>query len=220
MRRDVTKKVIKKVAKKLTKKILKSNAAFEKMDPAQKRVQIAKDVIVSLEAQNLIPSPGTYLATDLKQLMGRKKDTTELRGLLAKLPSCNVCARGAIAVCAVKRFNKLNCGQMKKAITRRHKQDQGARTIDEATFVNVVEDRYFDKAQVLLIERAFEGPSPRCRLEKQWEDFTDDERHNIIAFRVKFFDPHKDYGQLMAAIMQNVVDNGGTFKPETSLVEA
>lgn len=96
---------------KLKKQIQRSNAAFEKMTREERKVAIAKDVLLQLRKKTIVAEAGTYFTNDdVIQLLTEHseelldKDVSEI---LADVPECNVCAIGAAFVCAVKKLDNL-----------------------------------------------------------------------------------------------------------------
>jgi len=95
-------------------KIQKDNKAWKTMTRAQRRVAVAKDVIKWLDQDKLVASSGTYLFAgygndDLSNLSSVRLNNPDgsFQDTLKTLPACEVCAKGAIFVCAVNRQNKV-----------------------------------------------------------------------------------------------------------------
>lgn len=100
-------------AERVRRSIERSNRRFAMMTPREKKVQIAKDVLMQLDAGLLDARSGTYFASLkasrlLSKLLDKNDDVdVELKEVLDKTPQCEVCAIGAAFVCAVKREGSL-----------------------------------------------------------------------------------------------------------------
>lgn len=85
--------------------IYKANTAYDKATEAQRRVMIAEDALQQLKIGKYCATPGTYVnATDLANEAELEHDV-QLNTLLhnpALTSSCDVCARGALLLSAVK----------------------------------------------------------------------------------------------------------------------
>lgn len=87
--------------------IYKANSAYDKASAAQRRVMIAEDALKQLKIGRFVATPGTYvnayrLAHEAKL---DDRDNVQLNTLLhnpALKSSCNVCARGALFLSAVR----------------------------------------------------------------------------------------------------------------------
>lgn len=187
---------------KLKKRAADQERRFKKMTPAQKRVTIAKDVILALNSKLIRAAQGTYVELPSPILRKREEivnkqnkdgfysdDERDLREVLLEQrnPSCSACALGAIFVSSVYRQDKAT---VEEAV------DIGAYDIKEYM------DGIFSEDQLTLIEHAFE----------KWElprSFASG--HNIYDasnWGDKFTTPH----DRMVAIMENIIKNKGTFK--------
>lgn len=164
--------------------IKKGNAKFLKMTKAEKRVAIAKDVIAQIEVRRLVPKNMTFL--DIPEAPeSLENDANELRDVLLTVPTCEVCAKGALFVCAVERMDKLTVGQYTIGADRDYML------------------KLFTPKQWDLIESAFEG----------WSSiFVDGMIVNTPKVE-KFSDQYPDPADRMVAIMKNIIKNHGTFKP-------
>ncbi len=163
----------------------KAEAAFKKMTKAEKRVAIAKDVIANLKTRQLKPLSGTYFSI-------AAGDEFDLQTALAKGAECTVCALGGLFACAVPYKNG----------------DMGAVDIHNGMVIINYLRGIFEKKQLDLIETAFEkklmgDPYPFATREAE-------QNHPAVRFGKKY-PGHK---ARMAAIMQNIIKNEGTFKPE------
>lgn len=163
--------------------IKKSNAKFLKMTKAEKRVAIAKDVIAQIKSQRLIPKNMEFLT--LPTAITLETKVGDMRDVMLATPTCEVCAKGALFVCAVERMNNLTVGQYIIGADREYMH------------------KIFTPKQWGLIECAFEGWST-LHLESKIIDSS--------AAR-DFGDKYVDPADRMLAIMRNIIKNDGTFKP-------
>jgi len=197
-----TEKIIKAI-KKETKAITKSNAVFNKMTPAQKRVAIAKDVLSQIRSKKITPKHLEYYqnkAAERKKLCSAIKSAepnSELRDVLKKVPSCNVCARGAIFVSAIKLFNNF-------AVKKLGNVDEDFPIDTDSIFS--IGGRYFSKKQALLIEVAFEG-----RIDVLDYDERDALSNDQYDAAVDFYKSFKNAKDRMVGIMKNIIKNKGEF---------
>ena len=144
--------------RKLSSYIKKTNAEFEAMTPAQKRVQIAKDVIFQLDIGRIkggsvyFDAPKPFFKEYDKCLQrsswdGYKpaeKPDVELQDLFSKMPSCTVCGIGSVFVSAVDRLDQL-------------KASDTDGLCKEPMVAYLQEQKIFCSEQLDLIENAFEG---------------------------------------------------------------
>jgi hypothetical protein len=194
------------------------NEAFEKLSPAKKRVAIAHDVIAQL-GRRLVVTQGTYLESDELRKARRRRgisNETEIRDLLNKVESCSVCAKGALFICNIDKINKLKIADLSSDSTR-YGQVFGS---DITTYL----ERLFDPRQLELIESAFEVTDMSEDSSK--DDYVEDEIANDIQQAIEFgklfqtdsdsYDEevYTDANSLLRAIMENIIVNKGTFKPE------
>lgn len=167
----------------IAKTILKTSAAFEKANPAQRRVMIAEDALQQLKIGKFVATPGTYVnACDLADEAGITDDV-QLNTLLHNptlKSSCDVCARGALLLSAVRYRNDCtidDCG-----------------TTSEDSHV-----REFGTEQY-GIEEAFEEYDSENTNGEGWADkfLSKKERGNATT--------------RLELILKNIIRNKGTFK--------
>jgi hypothetical protein len=162
-----------------------TNEAFDKMTKAEKRVQIAKDVIERLDAKQIMAAQGTYVEADdaLKGKLVAAPRETQLSEIFADFDPCKACALGSMLICAVTKANELTIEDMGGLLSHRD-----TKVIFGKNPFNYLE-RFFDEDQLEKIENAFE-------LRDGWEndavyDMNDDDR--------------------LRYLMSNIVRNDGTF---------
>lgn len=157
---------------------------FDVLSNAEKRVEIAKDVIARLRADKIISDPGS--------LMG-DCDEIELSDLSAQdffnNKPCHVCAKGALICSWVGNFNHYS-----KAEFGRFNYDF---RIGSKTYPKELID-LFGMEQLSIIEREFEQSQYGWCVVKN------------IDFRPNYSSP---YHKNLRTIMENIVKNKGTFIP-------
>lgn len=189
------------IKSKTASQVKKSNAKFKKMTAAEKRVQIAKDVIAQLDTKRLRAFEGVYvrgrggssnLKIDPEVFLLDETLDTEVRDLLA--PQCDVCAKGGLFVAAVDRFDKLKLGDDLCPIG-----NHGGCS-DPVEYLT----GFFEYNQLELIEYAFERGGAG----------------DIVCGHEDMFKAAEKFGRKfrsddarMRAIMKNVIKHNGTFKP-------
>lgn len=198
------------MAKKTTRltnaEIKAQNAAFEKLSPARKRVAIARDALAQLGAR-LRASQGVYVKTEVLADANREgKFNTQLQKLFKKVEECTVSAKGALFVCQLDRTNRLKLSEV-KIYTHASDQLQGG---DVTNYL----ERLFTPRQLELIESAFE-----CRDMRDDDSEEDDEIWVAVEFGELFVDEFNDDELRLRAILENIVANRGTFKPEIQPVK-
>ena len=175
--------------------IEETNEAFEKASPDQKRVMIAKDVLLRIELRNINMKRGNFLS---KRSLPLEKGSFKDMLNYYKRPVCDVCAKGALFCSIIGRVNNL--------------------TIDELLSMDIMVSsfsdpahqelkKYFSEEQIDLIEIALEGSS--------FLNIADyDDYGKAIDFHHNHFvesDSSAEYN--MIAICNNIIENNGTFKP-------
>jgi len=174
------------------------------------RIAIAKDVLKQLNAKKIIAASGTWI-TDSKMpdldeyvcdLQNKGERKFDVKNYVNKVNQCEVCALGSLFVSAVNLYNNVYISTDKNS----NPQDQVWNI-----FTNLSSSplkRYFSVAQLKYIEAAYEGLAG--------EHIPADERSEKYA--EAFYLAHSNNNERLRGIMQNIIDNNGTFKPETSLV--
>ena len=169
--------------------------AFKSLSAAKKRIAIAEDVIASLNTKQLTAATGDYI-----QLDNLSKDD-DFQTALALGQKCTVCALGGLFTCAVK---------VKNAIETHDVDDSNYRDQEIKDYL----DGIFTRDQLCLIESAFE----RKNHMDDGNNETEDEHGNVVyreplKSAIEFGSKYKTDKGRMIAIMQNIIKNGGTFKP-------
>jgi hypothetical protein len=170
------------------------NAAFAALSPEQQRVAIAIDTIQQLWLGVFRATSGTYLELTSPETFKVNQELQEV--LTAEGIICEVCARGAIFASAVRKSNAaMVCSY-----------DAGNTTLEMGPSIPIFSRKelaFFSRDQLELMEGAFE----------MWEKegtLDDDLARAATRFGRYFFDED----ERLMAIMQNVIDNNGTFCPQ------
>jgi len=211
-----TKKVsLKKAVTAHNKVVNKSNKAFEKMKPAEKRVQIARDVLFQLNSGKLIAAHRLWLGAnkddDVSFISDSEiKKNAELQDILGKRKECYGCALGGMFMCAVERANKLKVGKLN------FNHDQEKNTIHGNDVFSYMK-KFFDKKQLFLIELAFEGGAGSCYTSGGSSIIMDDQHLSVSmghdeGYEASCFASFETPSEKMRLIMENIVANNGTFR--------
>lgn len=155
---------------------LRTPIDFANLTAAQKRVEIAKDVIAALDANKIEAVQGTYGTVELKEYRSLR-DSTDLRSLMPDMARCEVCAMGAVFVAAVGRENNFDINP----------EDPFWRAEDIIERLRGI----FTPRQLRLMESAFE------------------ERGDVIG--QKYAAMNLNDTERLKVIMNDIIDNGGTF---------
>ena len=161
---------------------------------ADARVEIAKDVIETLDAQRMVATPLEYfkLGTHTEGAL-ESFEATALSVRRKGKTKCRVCALGATVVCAVGLYDE----------APELEEDWGYKHVSNSTMRDVL-SRWFSRQQLDLIECAFEMCSG-FDLGKS----SNASRETAETFGEGFSHPRAR----LVAIMQNIVDNKGLFRP-------
>ena len=175
----------------------KLNEEFKKATKAQKRVMIAKDVLAQIKAKRYFAESGEWVkplwSDDQKSIDIKLDPNSSIKDAFKSkaINSCQVCALGGLF---------MSCTNLNNNTTVQDLKDEtyiGELVADDDKISNGL-NRIFTQAQLMLIESYFEGGEGYFRggnekTQTFLESYNDDERLKII--------------------MQNIIDNNGTFKP-------
>lgn len=211
---SMTRDAVRKRRKRWAAAIKRSNERFAAMTPVEKRVQIAKDVIAALDSNGIVAQKGTYgdfvpverrgsyldmeFATDAyyaardEYWKGDAQDAI-LEGSI----SCNVCAIGAVFTCAVARMDKLTLKDLEIA--------------PRSSMLEYVSE-FFDKLQLELMECAFELNTDQVRYDHDDDDLLRKAVDFGYAANIATATMTRAEAR-MRAIMENIIANGGEFRP-------
>jgi hypothetical protein len=155
------------------------------------RIEIAKDAIKHLNLKNFKIAQGAYCL--IKNLYSGLEvlEEVELQSILPKI-KCNVCALGASMISLVRLYDNFKVRKDTILISR-------------LNIINALK-KYFSFYQLCLIESAFE----RCCYNDYYDfSFSNKAIRRAIAFGERFTNPKDRF----EAIMKNIIDNDGLFKP-------
>lgn len=172
---------------------------LSQLSDVQKRIAVCKDVIANIQAAqlNVVPNNGYIVGLNMEL-----EDSDVIHHMLPLIKKkCEVCARGAMMICKIDKFNSCNYINLNDV-----EQSDTAEQLD-----------FFEEDQLNLIETAFE-----------LSDMSDGYgRYNYNHSKetidaIKFGEDFDDPSDRLMAIMQNIVDHKGEFKPEVrySIVKA
>jgi hypothetical protein len=175
------------------------NAEFNKATKAQKRVMIAQDVLAQLKTKRYVAESGCWVQANYNTAcLEDLKDEDSVKELFAekKIESCNVCALGGLF---------MSCTNFNNNTLVRELDDisggLGDLLYEEEELSNKL-DKIFGIEQLELIESYFE------KNDGYFYSPLEDDRIN--AFHVKYSSDKKR----LKLIMENIVENNGTFVPE------
>lgn len=201
----------KKFVKRLARKIQKRNLRFEAMNGPARRVEIAKEVLSLFDRKKLAPTNfcGGYIefATPVEC------DNEELQTVFEeeKAPTCTVCAIGAMFMGAVCKFDKFKTKQL--LISRSDKSKHiHTPDIDVSKGFFPYIRKFFSLSQLALIEVAYELSARGVINNKDLRNrkpITDEQVETARSFGSEF----GSHELRLRAIMKNVIENKGTFRP-------
>jgi len=159
------------------------------------RVEVAKDVlkVLRMRSKGYVITPGEYLDIsgngDNISLAGKEIQQLLNTGAI-KLNNCEVCARGACVISKARLWNNVVITNFSR---------------ETAMYESV---KMFGKKLCGMIELAFEGED----VSEETEKLAASVAEKCISFATsteRVINPRK----VLKRIMQNIVDNGGDFKP-------
>lgn len=173
--------------------------SYKQMSRMQRKVEIAKDVIANIHAKQLNVGMGSYVYP-------YKIDTEDLEVLQKYLPSqqiaqimkpnCTVCARGSMMICKIAKFNDYDL------------KDIDLHRVEDSHTTEALKDAFTDE-ELYCIECCFE----------LWDEYNQcynrgkgPVSNDVINNWAKI----KDSTDRLLAIMQNIIDHKGVFKPEVA----
>lgn len=189
---------MKEAAAKIRRRLKDRERRFQKMAPHRKRIAIAKDVIMQTMVGGLIrPKAGVYLTLkgDTSIVGPCAPDSSKKIELVdalndGKVTGCTACALGSMLVCTALRRDNVSVAAAEACFGK----SIGKELSD-----------FFHIEQIEMIECAFE----RSYMHAHYDRMYSTPIMNAIKFGAKYRWP----GQRLRAIMQNIIDNDGTFIP-------
>lgn len=195
----------KKIQDQIQADIKKSNAAYKKASPAQRRVMIAKDVIKRIEMEQFIVRRGAFtIITD--EVARLNLDTRPSLQLLLHNPDyqdgiCKVCAVGGLFCSAVSFRNECNLAA-------------DGKIDDDVTPLRQLKE--FSEEQKQLIELAFEHGSGYYKINSTYPGRRVNNTKQTRAardWRFNHFDLDTESYTVLIAIMKNIIKHNGRFNP-------
>jgi hypothetical protein len=212
--------------------IAKREAIFKKATVTQKRVLIAKDVIAQIKAKKIKPESGTFVSVEkvkgfmsstaaekrtgawnyaMSKLSNSEGSDADVRKLYLenKLQQCSCCALGGLFMSCTLYNNNTTVENLSFA-----GEDLGDLLVGDRGYSGRLPnglDKFFSLAQLRLIEQTFEGDNGAVN---SGVDCATGEVFDKFPPRAAaFYDKYKKPKDRLIAIMQNIIDNNGTFKP-------
>jgi|688.fasta_scaffold162733_3 hypothetical protein len=174
----------------------------KKLTKAEMRVAIAKDVIAQIKAKKYNPMQGCWVEQEDGQdyddwlFDNAENCTVDVQVYTKNIKKCNVCALGSLFVSAVNKYNNV------------YGTFDTVSTLEVFDFKETNNNspllRYFTINQIKLIEHTFEGGMGAVCF---------DDNSRMINKSYAFHDKYPDSKDRLLAIMKNIVENNGTFKP-------
>jgi len=174
----------------LSEKITKNNKSFAKMTPAQRRVAVAKDTLKAIQVGFINPIVGSYVLADYN--FNKVQFGEDMQTILLELPYCNCCAKGALFVVKVAKFNHCKVDQNLKEDF----SDSGI--IGDDGLVSSL-DGVFTRRQLNIIENAFEAK------------YLNGSFKNKVFYKASFLYEHLEPKDRLIAICENIIKNDGDF---------
>ena len=187
-------------------KIDKLNEEFKKATKAQKRVMIAKDVLAQIKAERCFPKRGEWVrplwSDDQKSIDIKLDPNSSIKDAFKSkaINSCEVCALGGLFMSCTNLNNNTTVGDMKTEYYI------GEFVNDDVKISNEL-NRIFTQKQLMLIETYFEGGAGYFKSYSHHFSYSDEKL--LVIFFKSFDDDER-----LKMIMQNIIDNNGTFKPK------
>lgn len=189
--------------KKLSSKSKTKKVPFSKLSKPEKRVAIAKDVLSEMK-RKYIPVAGVYIhyMEFIKGVEDSDMESQDIQSNFKKIKECNVCALGACLMSATKFANKLNFCDIGDSVE--HLNNDKVKKLFNSLFTPL---------QLLMIEIAFEGNGGGDRFAVDVFGLDKYEFIDIVNECDSFHQRYKNDRNRMTAIMKNIIENKGEFKP-------
>lgn len=210
--KKLNKKSVKKIVSQHNRQVTRENKAFQALSPAEKRVYIARDVLAQIASKKLVPTIGIWLSGKGRDLFTEKdlnKDP-ELQDILKKTKQCEGCAIGGMFMCAVQTADQLKLSKLEGVKNFKEDQEDNPgqyhyldNDIDQRDAFNYLK-KFFSSNQLAMIETAFERGGGAYHAHDGSADFVT----SITGA-----------SERMKLIMQNIIVNKGTFRPEKKPVQ-
>lgn len=180
------------------------------MPSRAKAVAVAKDVLKQLRLRKLNMHHGSYMtkfsALPVRNLTAilQKRPDADLQEVVDCLaPKCSVCAKGALILSKARLLDNVPLKLVCK-IDYTGKVNLGCGDPSE----NLLD--CFSQKQLDLIETAFEKS----------DEFEGVNSESAVGHALSFGEQYDDPAKLMRAIMKNVIENNGVFRPKRKAAQA
>lgn len=207
------------------------NAWFETLSPREQRIQLAKDVLASLDEELLVANVGYYFKRipELEEVADLNFQAA-LQELAEREVPCEVCARGALFACRVRGYDHFREDQTVAEVLNARSRKPVEAVRDTET--NEALAGIFSKPQLDLIENTFEAylvNRPECLevelleerdvsrcagIEAYYEaarTFRGEEDGEIIPLRLEPEAFLASADERLRRIMENILANDGIF---------
>jgi hypothetical protein len=178
-------------------RIKKQNALYKKLSPAERRVAVAKDALLNVQKDFWNPLGG-YVYVNLDEEICVEHDMCSWLPGNAK---CQVCARGALFLGALNKFNSWNPHENHARVKY---GEEYFKYIDPESFGDV-EKNLWSSRQIAEIEYVFELERLGGAVYQKWNN---DEVELVKQWGKRYNTPKSR----LIAILKNIIRNKGTFK--------
>lgn len=180
--------------------IEEKNKEFKKSTKPQQRVLVAQDVLAQIKAKRYLASPGTWASPTYGVPDENLKGEESAQKLFATqtIKTCDVCALGGLFMSCTNLNNNTTVEELGQACNLGDILEYGDLKLSNGL------NRIFTKKQLMLIENYFENAEGYYA-----PDATDAMTDHINLFNEKYPNPQ----DCLKEIMNNIVENNGTFVP-------
>lgn len=192
--------------------------AFTELSKPAQRVAIAQDVIKNVIAGHLMPTRGFWLVDAEEELvrLSEDRDNRQVQEVL-KTKKCEVCAIGALFASTVETYNCLTFDELQNKCEDADNDYDDYNTgagLSLAQIMPYLTD-FFSEDQLILIELAYEGGYGGFDEDQYIEavSSTEGDCSDILERAYTIFSNESEDWRRLIAIMQNIIDNNGTFNP-------
>lgn len=172
---------------------------FQEETKANKRVLIALDVLARLKKGNYIARSRVWAKIPVRREEVENK--LQVCDILDK-KVCECCALGSILLSEIAFNNHYE-------LNGYNYNEKGATLYIDLDEREEELKKIFSNVQLVLIEIAFEGGNG-CY---NFNSLSNDNRERYYDKAVSFYNKYSDADERLEAIMNNIVENKGTFKP-------
>lgn len=182
-------------------KKVKKPIDWNSLNPAEQRVEIARDVLKQIRCKKLVAERGSwvYLCDQYAVVTASEiQNHVPLKQCLAKAPVCHVCAIGSLFVGVVNRDETF----LAQDLSLLQLDTIRSRSSPEFRQFFLILNRYFDFEQLQQMEAMFELRKAMFELGNR----------TYVASAVRYGFAYADSEDRLCAIMKNIIRNKGEFK--------